>query len=73
MEYAPFQKVPRQRVKRDPKEGTIERGGHPRPVAPCAARAMQGLACLMPLSCMQEPHVVGSPGLSELYLPAVPI
>lgn len=26
VEYAPFQKVPRQRVKRDPKEGTIERG-----------------------------------------------
>ena len=26
VEYAPFQKVPRQRVKRDPKEGSIERG-----------------------------------------------
>lgn len=29
VEYAPFQKVPRQRVKRDPKEGTIERGEAP--------------------------------------------
>jgi Smg-4/UPF3 family len=26
VEYAPFQRVPRSRVKRDPREGTIEKG-----------------------------------------------
>ncbi len=26
VEYAPFQRVPKQRVKRDPREGTIENG-----------------------------------------------
>lgn len=26
VEYAPFQRVPRGRVKRDPREGTIEKG-----------------------------------------------
>lgn len=29
VEYAPFQRVPRGRVKRDPREGTIEKGKQP--------------------------------------------
>jgi regulator of nonsense transcripts 3 len=55
VEYAPFQKVPEQRVKRDPREGTLDAGartlcmflGLMAALLQCKLASSRGLACML--------------------------
>jgi len=65
VEYAPCQRVPPSRVKRDPREGTMESGAHHSPLAPLDSGGAQSSSCkeLCRMQCdTREHHLLCSSG-----------